>query len=119
MQPDKSNPYIAEIYREITYIRTHEEDDWEWMSQSMGLLKRGKLKSAERKFKELLVAQPEHHDGYEGLALTYQKMNMKDRALYFMEEALKRARLFVEDGSLDPEVIDEMEEELRQIKAME
>jgi len=118
MQPDKSNPYIAEIYREITYIRPHREDDWEWTSEGMALLERGELKLAEKKFKELLVAQPKHHDGYEGLALTYQKMNMKQRALYFMEEALKLARLFIEDGSLDPEVIDEMEEELQQIKEM-
>ena len=66
MQPDKSNPYIAEIYREITYIRPYEEDDWEWTFHGMSLLKRGKLKRAERKFKELLVAQPKHHDGYEG-----------------------------------------------------
>ena len=44
---------------------------------------------------------------------------MRARALYFMEEALRRARLFLKDGSLDHEVIDEMEEELGQIKAME
>ena len=118
MQPDKKNPYVAEIYREITHVRPHEEDDWDWMSHGMSLLKRGKLGRAEKKFKELLVAQPEHHDGYEGLALTYQKMNMKDRAFYFMEEALKRARGFLQDGSLDPEVIEEMEEELRQIRGM-
>ncbi len=38
----------------------------------------------------MIVSQPEHPNGYEGLALTYEKIGNKEEAIFFIKEAYKR-----------------------------
>lgn len=71
------------------------------------------FEAAELKFKELVMSQPEHHDGYEGLALVYQKLGRKDKALFFIQKAIIKAERFLDEGTLD-----EMEQRSRQIQQM-
>jgi tetratricopeptide (TPR) repeat protein len=77
------------------------------------------LEGAGRKFEQLILAEPEHHDGYEGLAVVYQRKGRKEEALLLIEHALTLARGFFEEGTLDQEILDEMEEEKRKILNME
>jgi len=100
--------YIGDIRREITHITPHEHDDDDWYFEGEAFLQLGRIDEAELKFKELLLSQPEHPDGYQGLAYTYEALGDFEKAAFFMAEAVKRASLFFEDDSLDPEVMDDL-----------
>jgi tetratricopeptide (TPR) repeat protein len=107
--------FLAELKQRHPNIRAHEEDDDDWWQEGMRMLISGDLEEAEKTFEQLILAEPEHHDGYEGLALVCQHKGRKDRALLLIEHALTLARGFFEEGTLDQETLDEMEEEKREI----
>ena len=110
--------YIEEIRQEVAYIKPHQNDDLEWYNEGMSLLRSGQFEAAELKFKELIISQPEHHDGYHGLALVYQQLGRKDKAVFFMREAMDSAKKFVDEGSMDQEGLDWLDQELQQIQEM-
>jgi len=85
----------------------------------MAFLKAGEYKKAERKFKELILADPEHHDGYEGLALTYHRLGRREEAIILINEAVRLARIFLKEGSLDQGVMDEIMAEKEEIERIE
>jgi len=110
--------FLKKLRQEIPYIKAHEEDDWDWYNEGIKFLERGELEKAEKKFKELILSQPEHHDGYEGLARVYMRKGRLEEALFLIEEAIKLAEKFLEEGSLDIEVLEELKqlrEEIRRI----
>jgi len=100
--------HIEDIRREITYIRPHEHEDDDWYFEGEAFLELGRFGDAELKFKELMLSQPEHPDGYQGLALTYERLGCLDKAAFFISEAVNRAQVFFDDDALDPEVMDDM-----------
>jgi len=110
--------YLGQIKKEMAHIKPHANDDFEWYDEGMDLLRSDRLEAAERKFKELLMSQPEHHDGCHGLALVYRKLGRKDEAVFFMREAIARAKRFLDKGALDREVLDWLEQDLKQIQQM-
>lgn len=99
---------LYELHSEIPHIRAHWEEDDLWAAEGTDFLKAGEYKKAERKFKELILAQPDHHDGYEGLALVYCQMGKQKEARILINEAMRLARGFLENGSLDQDVLDEI-----------
>lgn len=107
--------FLDKLKRKHPYIRAHEEDDYDWWQDGMEMLGSGDLNGAEKKFEQLILAEPEHHDGYEGLALVCLSKGRKEEALLFIEHALVLAKGFFEEGSLDQEVLDEIEEEKKEI----
>jgi hypothetical protein len=127
--------YIEDLKKELPYIKPGEEDDFaiEEAGQDAypalldvafmcnmpvygGSSKAGDLKTAELKFKELVLAQPKHHSGCEYLAMLYGKTGQREKAVWFQERAIVIARKFLEDDSIDMEVIREMEGNLEKIK---
>ena len=108
--------FLKQLQKEMPYIKAFEEEDDTWCEEGYDFLEKGEFLRAEKKFKELILAQPEHHDGYEGLAYTYYKSGAKEKALWFMEKAVEIARTFLKDDSIDIEVIEEMEDNLRRMK---
>ena len=115
----KIEKYFSTLCQELPHICPHEEDDWEWRDEGMELMGSGDLPGAEKKFKELILAEPQHHDGYEGLALVYQKLGRREEALLLIDHAVTLAEGFLEEGTLDPEVLEEIKEERRQILKMD
>ncbi len=117
-----SNPkierFLAQLKRKHPHLRAYEEDDLDWWEDGMTMLELGDLKGAEKKFEQLILAEPEHHDGYEGLAMVYQRKGKKEEALLLIEHALTLAKGFFEDGTLDQEILDEMEEKKQKIFKM-
>ena len=87
----------------MPHIKTHQEDDWNWYVEGMELLRNGKLERAEKKFKALILSQPQHPDGYEGLARVFM---VKGR----LEETIKLTEKFLKDDSLDVEVLEELKQ---------
>jgi tetratricopeptide (TPR) repeat protein len=110
--------FLTELKKRHPHIRTHEEDDDDWWREGMRMLRSGDLEGAEKKFGQLILAQPEHHDGYGGLALVYETKGRGKEALLLIEHALTLARGFFEEGTLDQEILDEIEEEKRKILEM-
>ena len=108
--------FLKMLQEEIPYIKAHEEDDWDWYNEGMEFLEKGELEKAEKKFKELILSQPEHHDGYEGLARVYMMKGRLKEAIFLIEEAIKLAERFLEDGSLDIEVLEELKQLREEIK---
>lgn len=113
-----SKDYLKQIKEEISYIRPYENDDLAWYNEGMKLLRNDQLEAAELKFKELLMSQPQHHNGYHGLALVYQKRGRKEEAVFFMQEAIGKAEKFLDQGTLDQEALDWLEGNLKQIQQM-
>ena len=110
--------FLVELKQRHPNIRAHEEDDDNWRQGGMKMLLSDDLEEAEKTFEQLILAEPEHHDGYEGLALVCQHRGRKDQALLLIEHALTLARGFFEEGALDQEILDEMEKEKREILDM-
>ncbi len=111
--------YLREIKKEFPKIKAHMENDFDWVNEASELVTKRKLKEAETIYKKLCLSQPEHHSGFEGLAEIYAMRNQKSKAVWFMKEAIERAKKFLEDDSIDQEVIDEMEEKCRKINSDE
>ncbi len=119
---EESDPRIERVLTELKKrhpnIRAHEEDDDDWWQEGMRMLRSGDLEGAEKKFEQLILAEPEHHDGYEGLALVCREKGKKDQALLLINHAVALAMGFFEEGTLDQEILDEIEEEKRKILNM-
>lgn len=113
-----SADYLEQVREEIAYIEPYKNADYEWYNEGLDLLRSGQLEAAELKFKELIMSQPEHQDGYEGLALVYQRLGRKDEAVFFMQAAIERAEELLREGTLDREGIDWLKETLREIQEM-
>ena len=111
--------YLKEIKNEFPEIRAYMEDDFDWDNEAAEFIRAGKPDEAEIIYKKLCLSQPEHHSGFEGLAGIYAAKNEKDKAAWFMKEALVRAKRFLKDDSIDQEVIDEMEDKYRKIRGNE
>jgi len=110
--------FLTELKKRHPNIRPHEEDDDDWWQEGMRMLRSGDLEGAEKKFEQIILAEPEHHDGYEGLALVCRERGKKDQALLLIDYALVLATGFFEEETLDQEILDEMEEEKRKILDM-
>ena len=73
---------------------------------------------AEYKFEQLIVSQPDHFEGYEGLALAYQAEDRKSEAIILIDHAVKLAKIFLKIDGLDREAFNEMLAEQLQIHEM-
>ena len=94
---------------EFPKIRPYEEDDdVNWWNEGLDALQANQLNRAERIFKKLALAQPEHFDGYCGLAQVYQRQPHLDQAILFADEAIRLGQVFLDDGALDPSTMQEM-----------
>jgi tetratricopeptide (TPR) repeat protein len=113
-----STDYLKQVRKDVAYIKPHANDDLEWYNEGMTLLRNDQLEAAELKFKELIMSQPQHQDGYYGLALVYKKLGRREEAIFFMQEAIDRAKGFLKAGTIDQEAIDWLEQELREIEEM-
>lgn len=87
-----------------------EEDDVNWWNDGLDALQANQLQRAEKIFKKLTLAQPEHFDGYYGLAQVYQRQRLLPQAILFADEAIRLAQAFLADGSLDPSTMQELQE---------
>jgi hypothetical protein len=56
----------------------------------------------------LVVSQPQHSDGFEGLAKVYTKMKRITEAKYFMGLAIEKAEKSVQLGETDPKILEIM-----------
>jgi tetratricopeptide (TPR) repeat protein len=108
--------YIEQIKKEYPNIKPFEEDDWDWEKEGYEFFNAGNYKEAEELFKKLVLAQPRHHSGYEGLAYLYYEMKDYEKSEWFMKLALEKAKRFLESNSIDQKVIDEMDSDLSAIQ---
>lgn len=108
--------YLRRFRSEFPKIRPYaEEDDVNWWNEGLDALEANKLNRAEHTFKKLVLAQPEHFDGYYGLAQVYQRRRQLDQAILFADEAVRLGQAFINDGSLDPSTMNEMKQFRRQL----
>ncbi len=110
-----SQNYLKQIQKKFSHIKKHEEDDLEWWNEGLDLIEQGKLAEAENKFKMLIVSQPQHSDGFEGLAKVYTKMKRIKKARYFIDLAVERARKSVQSGDTDSAILEIMLEQKKAI----
>jgi tetratricopeptide (TPR) repeat protein len=101
--PTTLEGHLRRMRKELPNIRPFaEEDDLNWWNDGLDALQANQLQRAEKIFKKLTVAQPEHFDGYYGLAQVYQRQQLIPQAILFADEAIRLAQAFLADGSLDP-----------------
>ena len=95
--------------QEFPQIRPFEEEnDIYWWNTGWDALKVNQLAQAERIFKKLTLAQPEHFDGYFGLAQVYQRRGQLAAAILFANESVRLAEVMMPDGDLDPSTLEEL-----------
>ncbi|OQX20426.1 MAG: hypothetical protein BWK75_04860 [Candidatus Altiarchaeales archaeon A3] len=113
-QYEKCCMFLDEIRKEYSDIKPNDEDGVELFNKGMNYLNCGELTKAEKLFKILTQSQPQHHDGFLGLAQIYLKKGERDKMIYFYEQAIKRAKEFLKDDSIDLEAIEYMENEMKE-----
>jgi tetratricopeptide (TPR) repeat protein len=107
--------HLRRLRAEFPFVRPFEEDDDNWWNEGLDALEANQLNRAEQIFKKLTLAQPEHFDGYYGLAQVYQRQDHLDLAILFADEAIRLGQVFLADGSLDPSTLAEMKQFRRQL----
>ncbi len=106
---EKCCVFLDEIKKEYSDIKSHE---WDELFHSFSLdIEMYELTEAEDFFKRLIQCQPEHHDGFWGLARVYKKKGERDKMIYFYDQAIKRAKEFLKENAIDLEVIKMIESE--------
>lgn len=98
--------YLKQVQKEFSHIKTHDEDDLEWYNEGLVLLENKKYPEAETKFKMLVVSQPQHPDGYEGLAWVYAKMKRFKEAKYFIDLAVDTVKKSMRTSYSNREALD-------------
>lgn len=109
--PATLEDHLRRLRSEFPLIRPFaEEDDVNWWNDGLDAFEANQLPRAEQIFKKLVLAQPEHFDGYYGLAQVYQRQRQLDLAILFADEAIRLGQAFIDDGTLDPSTMAEMKE---------
>lgn len=109
--PTTLEEHLRRMRSEFPNIRPfEEEDDLDWWNDGLDALQTNRLQRAEKIFKKLTLAQPEHFDGYYGLAQVYQRQKLIPQAILFADEAIRLAQAFLADGSLEPSGMQELQE---------
>ena len=94
--------HIEQFRKQYPQIRPfEEEEDIEWWNEGLDLMKAGKLDQAEDTFKKLVLAQPDHSDGFEGLGLVYEERGELLKAEMFLREAARKIERMVREGSMN------------------
>jgi tetratricopeptide (TPR) repeat protein len=81
--------YIAEIIKEFPNLKPGEENDENWGNEGFQFLRDKNYEQAGIKFKMLTRSQPNHHEGFEGLAYLYYELGDRKKTICFMEKAIK------------------------------
>ena len=110
--------YLQQIKEEYPNLEPY-SGDLEWDNQAYSHFKNKNFVQAEETFKKICISEPECYSGFEGLSYVYYAAKEFEKAEWFMEEALKRAREFIEGGAMDLEVMEEMEENYRCLQQRE
>jgi tetratricopeptide (TPR) repeat protein len=101
--------YFEEIKKQYPYITPYKEDDEVWEIKGYEHLCKGNYIDAMIRFKKLILSQPEHYSGYEGLSYAYYYLNELDKAKWFMEKALKIAKGINKKGSLERDILEDIQ----------
>jgi tetratricopeptide (TPR) repeat protein len=105
---EKCCVFLDEINMEYNHITPYDDSNIENYSLDVEMYE---LTEAEDLFKKLTRHQPHHHDGFRGLAKVYEKKGERDKMIYFYDQAIKKAKDFLKDDSIDPEMIKIIESE--------
>ena len=98
---------LEQFRQQYPHIRPYEEeDDIHWWNQGLEFIDAGDLDAAAETFKKLVLAQPEHSDGYNGLGRVYAKKGDRPGAELFLRAAVAKAEQMVHDGDIDAQVLD-------------
>jgi tetratricopeptide (TPR) repeat protein len=98
--------YLKKIKKEFAHIKPYDEDDLDWWNEGLDFIEQDKLDEAEKIFKMLIVSQPHHSDGFEGLAMVYKKMDRKKEAMYFIDLAVEKAREALQAERIEQEILE-------------
>lgn len=110
--------YLKEIQKEYSHVKPYEEDDLEWWNEGLDFIAEGKFGDAEKKFKMLVMSQHESHDGYNGLALVYSKIERFEEAEYFVDIAVEKAKESVKKGEADREILEMILNDKKEIQKL-
>jgi tetratricopeptide (TPR) repeat protein len=112
--------YLKGLQEQFPDVKPYGEDDWDWTWADDGyqFLEACDFGMAELTFQRLIVARPQDPDGYEGLALVYQALGIREQALALIDEAVRLAGIHVDEDRLDPEALEEICEEQLRIQEM-
>lgn len=104
--PKDINAFIFWVKRRHPKIRPHMEDDLEWWNEGLDLIRSGRFGLAGNKFQKLMLSQPNHPDGYEGLAYVCVKTARIGEARILMDHAVTLTASLVAAGESDREMLD-------------
>jgi len=112
--------YVAGLYQQYPDIRPYDMEDWDftWSDEGYQFLESCDFGMAELTFQRLIAARPDHPDGFEGLALVYQALGIRDWAVLLIEEAWRLADQQVAQDLMDQEVLADIIAERDRIRAM-
>lgn len=117
---DTIEDYVEGLRERFPDIKAYGEDDWDWSwaDEGYGYLEACDFGMAELMFQRVVVSRPNDLDGYEGLALVYQALELREPALMMIKEAVRLAQQELVEERIDPEVIAELEAEQTRILAL-
>jgi len=112
--------YVAGLYGQFPDIRPYDVDDWDfaWADEGYQFLEACDFGMAELTFQRLIAARPDDPDGFEGLAMVYQALGMRDWAVLLIDEALRLANIKYRADALDQEVLDDLATAQQRILSM-
>ncbi len=112
--------YLKGLLELFPDIRPYDMDDldWTWADEGYQFLEACDFGMAELTFQRLITARPRDPDGFEGLAMVYQALGIRNQACALIDEARRLAEQRVAEDVLDQDVLDEITEAQKRIHAM-
>lgn len=109
-----------ELYKELKKkydeIEEYTIESGDWEDQGVEAFKEEKYSLAIEKFEKVIVAIPDHYNGYEMCSYSLYKDNQKEKAVIYLEEGIKVAKSFDGEAKLPEEMIEDMEKSLAAMK---
>ena len=91
-----------------------ESGDWEDIA--VEAFKEKDYRVAIENFEKVIVAIPDHYNGYEMCSYSLYEDNQKEKAIIYLEEGIKVAKSFDGEAKLPEDMIEDMEKSLAAMK---
>lgn len=103
---------IEELKKKYSDIEEYTLESGDWEDQGVEAFKNENYALAIENFEKVIVAIPDHYNGWEMCSYALYENGEKEKAVSYLEKGIEAARAFEGEAKLPEEMIEDMEKSL-------
>jgi len=107
---------IEELKKKYSDIEEYTIESGDWEDQGVEAFKEENYTLAIENFEKVIVAIPDHYNGWEMCSYALYESGDKEKAISYLEKGIEAAKAFDGEAELPEEMIDDMEKSLKLMK---